>query len=160
MALRMRDSRTYRERLQGPWSDFAHHWRWMVYPCLFIGLGKAIFELLHFRTSIEDVPLLLLGGLLLGVSFMSLFVLVLALAVGVETFKWAQDGTEGHWVARRRALRPNESFIIPTWRFRIIAFVPASLTFVAIMTGWTLLALVIPHQSESIADVMDLLLSW
>ena len=42
----------------------------MVYPCLLIGMGAAIFELLHFRTSVGDVPLLLLSGVVYGVQLM------------------------------------------------------------------------------------------
>lgn len=130
------------------------NWRWMVYPCLFVGLVRMVFELLHFRNGIADSLYLLLAGPVLGVQLMSLFALIGGGAISWVTHTTLVEALERRWVSETKRKRPGESFAIPYWPFRIVAAILAVGMFVILMGAWTLLVFALPNRLEPINDAL------
>ncbi len=137
----MRDPRSYRERLYFEARRLVQeNWRWVVYPCQLVGLLTAIRELFRFKTPIEEIPYLLLSGPILGVQYMTLFVVAFAYTMSAVTYSLVDEAL--------------------VWRFRIVAVIRAATVFLVLMTAWVLLVFHLPYQFEPIRDALADLYVW
>ena len=127
----------------------------MVYPCLIIGIGRAIFELLQFNTPVSGIPILLMSGVVVGVQLMSLFALIFASAIAWVTHIALVEILENVWVTSERKKHPDTSFSIPYWPFQIIAAIPTGAVFLSMMAVWLFLVFLLPAQFAELEDAVS-----
>lgn len=119
--------------------------------CLcFIAIGVVV---IYYRTDAEVADLLFV----LAAAIIQLLRLVVVIA-GIYWWvfskliqSWVDDALSERWLKRERQRRPNQSFEIPFWRFRIPAAVARSVVFIGYLALFYFLLVELPNQNDALA---------
>jgi hypothetical protein len=141
-----------RDQLRWEWTSFIEtprrHMRACVTGFVAVSVLFALFAGVATRSSLGDVPLVLLSGFIRSLQFLTIVALVwffvIARFIHTAIHNWAED----LWVDRERKRRPGESFPVPYFRFSLFAFVPAALVFLALSTPLLYLLFILPGYNH------------
>ena len=153
-------SQSFRAQLGDEWRSATagvHKYKraWSV-GFVLVSLGFAVIAGVVIRPSLNELPLVLLAGFLHSLQYLSVLAFVWFWVIAWLTYRSIHNWAESRWVDQERLKRPNKSFSVPFWRFKLLASFCAMVVFSVLCIPLAYILFVLPRYSHTLDRALSI----